>query len=95
MTPEARSRIMSAICKRNTKPELSWIYGIKQNRFRILAQRRWGSQNLYDAPHRTGAEFAPGISGPGIASPLGEENRDAFFGRRCRTCARFLAGRLL
>ena len=24
MTPEARSRIMSAICKRNTKPELSW-----------------------------------------------------------------------
>ena len=45
MTPEARSRIMSA----NTKPELSY-YGIKQDRFRILAQRRWASQDLYDPP---------------------------------------------
>ena len=93
MTPEARSRIMSAICKRNTKPELSWIHGIKQNRFRILAQRRWGSQNLYDAPHRTGAESLQGYLA-GIAY-WERKNRDAFFGRRRRTCARFLAGRLL
>ena len=77
MTPEARSRIMSAICKRNTKPELSWNL---RNQAKPLSDTGAAPMGIAKSIRRATPHWrriASGISGGN--SVLGEEELRCVF----------------